>query len=50
VHHPTQLIRPAARRPARCLHHTVSMACCDDCRAARVEVLQRAREQAARTD
>jgi hypothetical protein len=44
--HPIHLIRPATRRPARCLHHTVWMACCDDCREAHAHVLDKSREQA----
>jgi hypothetical protein len=45
THVPTQLVRSTVRRPARCLHHTVWMACCDDCRAAHAHLLDRPHEQ-----
>jgi hypothetical protein len=43
THHPIRLVPPAARRPARCLHHTVWMARCEDCRAAHAYLLDRSR-------
>jgi hypothetical protein len=46
THRPIQLVRSTIRRPVRCLHHTVWMACCDDCREAHAHVLDKSREQA----
>lgn len=43
-HHPTEKKSLTPDRPARCLRHSVWMAVCDDCRAARADLVSGARK------
>ena len=46
-HHPSEKKSLIPDRPARCLRHSVWMAVCDDCRAARADLVSGARKATA---
>jgi len=46
-HHPSEKKSLIPDRPAQCLRHSVWMAVCDDCRAARADLVSRARKPTA---
>jgi hypothetical protein len=43
-HHPKHTESHRSDKPVRCLRHSVWMAVCDDCRAARADLVSGARE------